>query len=66
VIQDIRALQVKNWRDVVINREDWLKILKKARVHTGLSSCRRQWTRASSNLFDWPTDRPTKRQWVVR
>jgi hypothetical protein len=22
VIQDIRALQVKNWRDVVINRED--------------------------------------------
>jgi hypothetical protein len=38
VSQDIRALEVKNWRKVVMNREDWLKLLKKARVHTGLSS----------------------------
>jgi hypothetical protein len=36
VIQDIRALGVKNWGNVAMNREDWLKLLKKARVHTGL------------------------------
>jgi hypothetical protein len=28
------------WRNVTMNREDWLKLLKKTRVHTGLSS---QW-----------------------
>jgi hypothetical protein len=38
VIQDIRALGVRNWRNVAMNREEWLKPLKKARVHTGLSS----------------------------
>jgi hypothetical protein len=36
VIQDIRALREKNWRIVALNREDWLKLLKKSRVHTGL------------------------------
>jgi hypothetical protein len=38
VIQDIRALGVKNWRNAAMDREDWKMILKKARVHTGLSS----------------------------
>jgi hypothetical protein len=38
VIQDIRVLGVKNWRDVAMDREDWRKLQKKARVHTGLSS----------------------------
>jgi hypothetical protein len=38
VIQDIRALGVKNWRNVAMNREDSWKLLKKARLHTGLSS----------------------------
>jgi hypothetical protein len=33
VIQDIRALGGKNWRNVVMTREDWLQVLKKARVH---------------------------------
>jgi hypothetical protein len=36
--QDIRALGVKSWRNMAINREDWLKPLKKARVYTGLYS----------------------------
>jgi hypothetical protein len=40
MIQDIRALRMKNWRNSSMNREDWLKLLKKARVHTGLWS---QW-----------------------
>jgi hypothetical protein len=31
VIQDIRALGVKNSRNEAMNREDWLKLLKKAR-----------------------------------
>jgi hypothetical protein len=38
VIQDIRALGVKSWRNVAMNKGDWLKLLKKARVHTGPSS----------------------------
>jgi hypothetical protein len=38
VIQDIRALGVKIWRNVDMNREKWLKLMKEARVHTGLSS----------------------------
>jgi hypothetical protein len=38
VIQDIKALGVKIWRNVAMNVENWLKLLKKGRVHTGLSS----------------------------
>jgi hypothetical protein len=38
VIQDIRVLGVKNWRKAAMDREDWRKLLKKARAHTGLSS----------------------------
>jgi hypothetical protein len=38
VIQDIRVLGVKNWRNAPMDREDWQKLLKKARAHTGLSS----------------------------
>jgi hypothetical protein len=38
VIQDIRALGVKNWSNVAMDREDWRKLLKKARAHTGLLS----------------------------
>jgi hypothetical protein len=38
VIQDIRVLGVKNWRNATMDREDWRKLLKKARAHTGLSS----------------------------
>jgi hypothetical protein len=38
VIQDIRVLGVKNWRNAAMDREDWRKLLKKARAYTGLSS----------------------------
>jgi hypothetical protein len=36
--QQGRTLGVKNGRKVVMHRGDWLKLLKKAGVHTGLSS----------------------------
>jgi hypothetical protein len=38
VIQDIRALEAQNWMNVAMDRKDWLKPLKKARVHIGLPS----------------------------
>jgi hypothetical protein len=38
VIQDIKTLGVKNWRYVAMEKESWQKLLRKARVHIGLSS----------------------------
>jgi hypothetical protein len=38
VDQDIRILGVKNWKKVALNRDEWGKLLKKARAHQGLSS----------------------------
>jgi hypothetical protein len=38
MVQDIRALGVRNWRNAAMNKEDNMKLVKKARVHTGLSS----------------------------
>jgi hypothetical protein len=38
VDQDTRTLGVKNWKKVVHNREEWAKLLKKARAHQGLYS----------------------------
>jgi hypothetical protein len=38
VDQDIRILGVKNWKKVALNRDEWAKLLKKARAHLGLSS----------------------------
>ena len=38
VDQDIRILGVKNWKKVALNRDEWAKLLKKARAHQGLSS----------------------------
>jgi hypothetical protein len=40
VFQDMRILGVKNWRKVALNRDEWAKLLKKARAHQGLSSQR--------------------------
>jgi hypothetical protein len=37
VWQDIRILGVRNWRSAASNREEWRKILRKTRAHTGLS-----------------------------
>jgi hypothetical protein len=36
--QDIRLLGGRNWKNLALNREEWKKLLKKARAHTGLSS----------------------------
>jgi len=38
VDQDMRISGVKNWKIVALNRDEWAKLLKKARVHQGLSS----------------------------
>jgi hypothetical protein len=38
VDHDIRILGERNWRNVAFSREEWRKLLKKARVHAGLSS----------------------------
>jgi hypothetical protein len=37
VDQDMRILEVKNWKVVALNRDEWTK-LKKAKAHHGLSS----------------------------
>jgi ribosomal protein L25 (general stress protein Ctc) len=38
VIRDIRSPGAKNCGNVAVNREDWLKLLKKAKAHARLSS----------------------------
>jgi hypothetical protein len=38
VIQDIKTLGVKNWRNLAMEKESWQKLLRKARAHVGLSS----------------------------
>jgi hypothetical protein len=38
VDQDIRILDIKNWKKVALDRDEWAKLLKKARSHQGLSS----------------------------
>jgi hypothetical protein len=35
---DMRILKVKNWKKVALDRDEWAKLLKKARAHEGLSS----------------------------
>jgi hypothetical protein len=36
----MKMLEVENWRKVALDRDEWAKLLKKARVHQGLSSQR--------------------------
>jgi hypothetical protein len=38
VIQDIKTLGVKNWRNGAMENKSWQKLLRKARAHVGLSS----------------------------
>jgi hypothetical protein len=38
VDQDIRILRVKNWKKITLNKDERVKLLKKARAHQGLSS----------------------------
>ena len=35
---DMRKLEVKNWKKVAFDRDEWARLLKKARDHQGLSS----------------------------
>jgi hypothetical protein len=35
---DIRVLEQRNWKNFALNREEWRKLLKKARALAGLSS----------------------------
>jgi hypothetical protein len=37
VDQYMRILEVKNWKKVALDRDEWAKLLKKARAHQGLS-----------------------------
>jgi hypothetical protein len=36
MIQDMRMLEVKNWKKVALDRDEWANLLKKA--HQGLST----------------------------
>jgi len=38
VDQDMRTSDVKNWKKVALDRDEWARLLKKARAHHGLSS----------------------------
>jgi hypothetical protein len=38
VDQDMRILEVGNWKKVAFDRDEWTKFLKKARAHQELSS----------------------------
>jgi hypothetical protein len=38
VDQDTRILEVKNWKKFALDRDEWAKLLKKARASQGLSS----------------------------
>ena len=38
VAQDKRILGVNRWKKAALDRDEWAKLLKKARVHQGLSS----------------------------
>jgi hypothetical protein len=38
VIQDVKTVVVKNWRNVAMEKESWQKLLRNARAHIGLPS----------------------------
>jgi hypothetical protein len=38
VDQDMRILDVNNWKKVALDREERAKVLKKTRAHQGLST----------------------------
>jgi hypothetical protein len=38
VIQDIKTLGVKNWRNLAMEKESWQRLLRTARAHVGLLS----------------------------
>jgi hypothetical protein len=36
VIQDVKTLRMKNWRNLAMEKESWQKFLRKTRAHVGL------------------------------
>jgi hypothetical protein len=38
VDQDMTILEVKNWKKVALERDEWANLLKKTGAHQGLSS----------------------------
>jgi len=36
--QDLRILEIENWKKVALDRDEWAKLLKKARANQWLSS----------------------------
>jgi hypothetical protein len=38
VVQGTRILGVKNWKKTALNRDEWAKLLKKAKAHQGMPS----------------------------
>ena len=36
--QDLRILEIENWKKVALDRNEWAKLLKKARANQWLSS----------------------------
>ena len=36
VDEDMRISEVRNWKKVAFDRDEWVKLLKKARAHQGL------------------------------
>jgi hypothetical protein len=35
VDEDMRILEAENWKKVALDRDEWAKLLKKARAHQG-------------------------------
>jgi hypothetical protein len=36
VLEDLRIMKIKNWKQKAIIREAWNKLVEKAKTHTGL------------------------------
>jgi hypothetical protein len=36
VLEDLRIMKIKNWKQKAIKREAWNKLVEKAKTHTGL------------------------------
>ena len=37
VREDVKTIGIRNWRSSALNREEWRKLLQKAKAHRGLS-----------------------------
>jgi hypothetical protein len=51
VDQDMRILEVKNWKKVALDTDEWAKLLKKARAHQGPMMISTKYASIVINLF---------------